>query len=449
MRCWRRFAPQPGHHWDQAGTQNGPSVTARMKRALCNPSGGCRTQLINLKALDWGRIGKRCRRSCNSSRNTPKAIQICPSHGRMRSNTTHPWIRHIFNGEEGDAEGHSDGGEGENEQNHQVPRFFGLIRRKENETARLHSLASVGGILNLVEGEDLRTAGLLRFSIHLVSCGCDRCCLADAAPFGHHANTRSSPKLGDLGCWLAFRPNRLDLATRMHWRFLLESTLRSATRQVEARPPYPFWAQGGRPSRHTCSKDHAVALVHLRVATLWHTQVMPTRTAISSPSPLCQLRLRNCHNPRQAGTPQVHRIAATYCPRVVCPPCCGGVKPNVMAAAAATAGRAEEFHVRYYVGNKGRFGHEFLELEVSLPGKPGSPGRLRYANSPGAKRGPILRKEVLINPLVVKEIQKIVFESKILQCNDDKWPEPNELGKQEIEIVTPSDHVCFAVSLHS
>lgn len=47
----------------------------------------------------------------------------------------------------------------------------------------------------------------------------------------------------------------------------------------------------------------------------------------------------------------------------------------------------EEFYVRYYVGHKGKFGHEFLEFEFRPDGK------LRYANNSHYKKETIIRKE--------------------------------------------------------
>ena len=41
----------------------------------------------------------------------------------------------------------------------------------------------------------------------------------------------------------------------------------------------------------------------------------------------------------------------------------------------------EEFYVRYYVGHKGKFGHEFMEFEFRPD------GRLRYANNSNYKNG--------------------------------------------------------------
>lgn len=48
----------------------------------------------------------------------------------------------------------------------------------------------------------------------------------------------------------------------------------------------------------------------------------------------------------------------------------------------------DDFYVRYYVGHKGKFGHEFLEFEF----RPN--GQLRYANNSNYKNDTIIRKEV-------------------------------------------------------
>ncbi|TKY68898.1 mago nashi-like [Spatholobus suberectus] len=51
-----------------------------------------------------------------------------------------------------------------------------------------------------------------------------------------------------------------------------------------------------------------------------------------------------------------------------------------------------EFYLRYYVGHKGKFGHEFLEFEFRPDGK------LRYANNSNYKNDTIIRKEVYLTP---------------------------------------------------
>eukprot|EP00962_Isochrysis_galbana_P014163 scaffold4035_cov132-Isochrysis_galbana.AAC.9 len=48
---------------------------------------------------------------------------------------------------------------------------------------------------------------------------------------------------------------------------------------------------------------------------------------------------------------------------------------------------ADEFYLRYYVGHKGKFGHEFLEFEFRPD------GRLRYANNSNYKNDTMIRKE--------------------------------------------------------
>lgn len=48
---------------------------------------------------------------------------------------------------------------------------------------------------------------------------------------------------------------------------------------------------------------------------------------------------------------------------------------------------AEPFYCRYYVGHKGKFGHEFMEFELS------STGRLRYSNNSNYKNDSMIRKE--------------------------------------------------------
>merc|ERR1712135_117584 len=76
-----------------------------------------------------------------------------------------------------------------------------------------------------------------------------------------------------------------------------------------------------------------------------------------------------------------------------------------------------EFYLRYYVGHKGKFGHEFLEFEFRPDGK------LRYANNSNYKNDTIIRKE-----------------------DDTLWPKPDRVGRQELEIVLGEEHVSFTSS---
>ena len=49
--------------------------------------------------------------------------------------------------------------------------------------------------------------------------------------------------------------------------------------------------------------------------------------------------------------------------------------------ASGAEGKEDEFYVRYYIGHKGKFGHEFLEFEFSPD------GRFRYSNNSQYKVG--------------------------------------------------------------
>uniref|UniRef100_A0A7S1CEK3 Protein mago nashi n=1 Tax=Bicosoecida sp. CB-2014 TaxID=1486930 RepID=A0A7S1CEK3_9STRA len=101
------------------------------------------------------------------------------------------------------------------------------------------------------------------------------------------------------------------------------------------------------------------------------------------------------------------------------------------------AAAAPDFYFRYYVGHKGKFGHEFMEIEL----KPD--GRLRYANNSNYKRDAIIRKEATVSKSVRGEFQRIIQESGVLECSDERWPEPDAGGKQELEVVLGRDHISF------
>ena len=77
----------------------------------------------------------------------------------------------------------------------------------------------------------------------------------------------------------------------------------------------------------------------------------------------------------------------------------------------ALVNMSQDFYLRYYVGHKGKFGHEFLEFEYRPDGKPAScclllcvcdimfivvimKGKLRYANNSNYKNDTMIRKEV-------------------------------------------------------
>ncbi|KAI4829199.1 hypothetical protein KUCAC02_023259 [Chaenocephalus aceratus] len=71
-----------------------------------------------------------------------------------------------------------------------------------------------------------------------------------------------------------------------------------------------------------------------------------------------------------------------------------------------------DFYLRYYVGHKGKFGHEFLEFEFRPDGK------LRYANNSNYKNDVMIRKEAYVT----------------------------QIGRQELEIVIGDEHISFTTS---
>ncbi|PWN34757.1 mago nashi [Meira miltonrushii] len=95
-----------------------------------------------------------------------------------------------------------------------------------------------------------------------------------------------------------------------------------------------------------------------------------------------------------------------------------------------------DFYVRYYTGHQGRHGHEFLEFEYSR-------GRLRYANNSNYRNDSLIRKEMFVGPLVVEQLRELIEESEIIREDDEKWPEKNVGGKQELEIRIGNQHISF------
>eukprot|EP00388_Colpodella_angusta_P003001 GDKJ01010679.1.p1 GENE.GDKJ01010679.1~~GDKJ01010679.1.p1 ORF type:complete len:151 (+),score=23.85 GDKJ01010679.1:16-468(+) len=86
-----------------------------------------------------------------------------------------------------------------------------------------------------------------------------------------------------------------------------------------------------------------------------------------------------------------------------------------------------EFYVRYFVGHKGKYGHEFLEFELR------DDGRLRYANNSNYKNDSIIRKETYVSKAVMEEVQRIIESSEIEKEDYKNWPKPDKVGVQELE----------------
>ncbi|KAI0987325.1 hypothetical protein GJ496_005625 [Pomphorhynchus laevis] len=101
---------------------------------------------------------------------------------------------------------------------------------------------------------------------------------------------------------------------------------------------------------------------------------------------------------------------------------------------------SNDFYLRFYVGHRGKFGHEFLEFELRPDGK------LRYANNSNYRNDTLIRKEVYVNRCVLEELRRIVEESEIMDEDDSAWPIPDRVGRQELEIVNGDEHISFTTS---
>lgn len=99
-----------------------------------------------------------------------------------------------------------------------------------------------------------------------------------------------------------------------------------------------------------------------------------------------------------------------------------------------------DFYVRYYVGHRGKFGHEFLEFEF-LPD-----GKLRYANHSNYKNDTMIRKEANVQQHVLRELRRIIEDSDLLKEDDNNWPAPDRIGRQELEIILGDQHISFTTT---
>jgi len=121
--------------------------------------------------------------------------------------------------------------------------------------------------------------------------------------------------------------------------------------------------------------------------------------------------------------------------------------PSLTGRAVALGAKKEksskdlgEFYVRYYVGHKGKFGHEFLEFEFRPD------GLLRYANNSNYKKDRMIRKEVHVSDAILKELKRIIQDSEITKEDDNNWPSPDRVGRQELEVVMGEEHISFVTS---
>ncbi len=101
----------------------------------------------------------------------------------------------------------------------------------------------------------------------------------------------------------------------------------------------------------------------------------------------------------------------------------------------------QDFYFRYYSGHHGKFGHEFMEMEVK------GDGTLRYANNSRYRGDKSIKKEGCLSPPVVEELKSVIRKSTVLSDVDDaNWPTPDRNGRQELEILLDGQHISFATN---
>jgi protein mago nashi len=52
---------------------------------------------------------------------------------------------------------------------------------------------------------------------------------------------------------------------------------------------------------------------------------------------------------------------------------------------------------------------------------------------------------VNVNTIILKELCRIIQESEIMKEDDENWPMPDKVGRQELEIVIGTEHISFTV----
>jgi len=53
---------------------------------------------------------------------------------------------------------------------------------------------------------------------------------------------------------------------------------------------------------------------------------------------------------------------------------------------------------------------------------------------------------VYVNDIVLEEVKRIIRESEIMKEDDKEWPQPDKVGRQELEVVLGNEHISFTTS---
>lgn len=58
----------------------------------------------------------------------------------------------------------------------------------------------------------------------------------------------------------------------------------------------------------------------------------------------------------------------------------------------------------------------------------------------------MIRKEVTVSAAALREVERIVADSEVTKEDDNQWPEPDRVGRQELEIISGGEHISFTCS---
>ena len=68
------------------------------------------------------------------------------------------------------------------------------------------------------------------------------------------------------------------------------------------------------------------------------------------------------------------------------------------------------------------------------------------ANNSNYKKDTMIRKEVQCSNSIMQELKRIIQDSEVLKEDDNQWPAPDRVGRQELEVVCGNEHISFVTS---
>jgi protein mago nashi len=60
----------------------------------------------------------------------------------------------------------------------------------------------------------------------------------------------------------------------------------------------------------------------------------------------------------------------------------------------------------------------------------------------------LIKYAVILSSAVIAEMKRIIEDSEVMKEDDHNWPEPDKIGRQELEIKIGNNHVAFTVSTY-